>query len=56
MKTSGAPVVLVDSRTEHAFQDGDRIPDSVRVHPDHAVADAVRHELPPAATLAVFCA
>jgi len=56
MKKSGAPVVLVDSRTERAFDDGDPIPDSVRVHPDHAVADAVRHELPPAATLVVFCA
>ena len=56
LKTSGAPLVLVDSRTERAFHDTDPIPDSVRVHPDHAVADALRHELPPAATLAVFCA
>ena len=56
MKQSGAPVVVVDSRTERAFHDGDPIPDSVRVNPDHAVADAVRHELPPAATLVVFCA
>ncbi|MDO8678986.1 MAG: cation:proton antiporter [Acidobacteriota bacterium] len=56
MKESGAPVVLVDSRTERAFDDGDPIPDSVRVRPDHAVADAVRHELPSAATLVVFCA
>ena len=56
IKNSGAPGVLVDSRTERAFHDGDAIPDSVRIHPDHAVADAVRHELPPAATLVVFCA
>ena len=56
MKTSAAPVVLVDSRTEHAFHEGGPVPDSVRVHPDQAVADAVRHELPPAATLVVFCA
>jgi NhaP-type Na+/H+ or K+/H+ antiporter len=56
MKKSGAPVVLVDSRTDRAFHDGEPIPDAVRVHPDHAVADAVRHELPPAATLVVFCA
>ena len=56
MKNSGAAVVLTDSRTERAFHDGDAIPDSVRVNPDHAVADAVRHQLPPAATLVVFCA
>lgn len=56
LKQSGGPVVLVDSRTDRAFQDGDAVADSVRVHPDRAVADAVRHELPPAATLVVFCA
>ena len=56
MKKSGADVVLVDSRTDRAVHDSDPIPDAVRVHPDHAVADAVRHELPPAATLVVFCA
>ena len=56
MKKSGAPVVLVDSRTERAFAGSGAIPDSVRVRPDQAVADARRHELPPAATLVVLCA
>jgi len=55
LQQSGAPVVLVDSRTDRALEAGPVV-DSVRVHPDHAVADAVRHELPPAATLVVFCA
>ena len=54
LKRSGAPVVLVDSRTDRTY---DReVPDSVRVHPDRPVADAIRHDLPSAATLAVFCA
>jgi sodium/hydrogen antiporter len=55
LKTSGS-VVLVDSRSERTYGEGDAVPDSVRVHPDRAVADAVRHELPHAATLVVFCA
>jgi NhaP-type Na+/H+ or K+/H+ antiporter len=55
LKASGS-VVLVDSRSERTYDEGDAVPDSIRVHPDHAVADAVRHELPHAATLVVFCA
>ena len=49
-------VVLVDSRSERTFAEGDPVPDSVRVHPERAVADAARLELPTAATLVVFCA
>ena len=56
LRTSGAPVVLVDSRTERTYHDTDPIPDSVRVHPDHPVADAFRQQLPTAATLVVLCA
>lgn len=55
LKASGS-VVLVDGRSERAYDEGEAVPDSIRVHPDRAVADAVRHELPRAATLVVFCA
>ena len=48
--------VLVDSRTDRTYAETDAVPDSVRVHPDRAAADAVRRELPHAAMLAVFCA
>ena len=51
-----ASVVLVDSRSERTFAETDPVPESVRVHPERAVADAVRQELPTAATLVVFCA
>ena len=56
LKADGKQVVLVDSRTERAYQEGGPVADAVRVHPEHAVADARRLELPPEATLAVFCA
>jgi NhaP-type Na+/H+ or K+/H+ antiporter len=55
LKAAGS-VVLVDSRSERTFAETDPIPDSVRVHPERSVADAARHELPRATTLAVFCA
>ena len=55
LKSSG-PVVLVDSRTERTLAETDAVPESVRVNPERAVADAVRHELPRTATLVVFCA
>jgi NhaP-type Na+/H+ or K+/H+ antiporter len=54
MIASGAPVVLVDSRTDRTYDQ--EFPGSVRIHPDRAIADAIRHELPTAATLVVFCA
>ncbi|MEO7132983.1 MAG: cation:proton antiporter [Vicinamibacterales bacterium] len=54
LKQSGAPVVLVDSRTDRTYDI--EVANSVRVHPDRAVADAIRYELPHAATLVVFCA
>ena len=54
LKRSGAPVVLVDSRTDRTYDS--EVPGSVRVHPDRSVADAIRLVLPNAATLAVFCA
>lgn len=54
LKRSGALVVLVDSRTDRTHES--EVPGSVRVHPERAVADALRHGLPNAATLAVFCA
>jgi hypothetical protein len=56
LKASGAAVILVDSRTDRAFQQDGAFSGAVRVHPDHAVAEARREELPPDATLAVFCA
>ena len=55
LKATGS-VVLVDSRSERTFAETDPIPDSVRVHPERSVADAVRQELPRTTTLAVFCA
>ena len=55
LQAAGA-VVLVDSRSERTFAETDPVPDSVRVHPERSVADAVRYELPPTATLVVFCA
>jgi NhaP-type Na+/H+ or K+/H+ antiporter len=54
LKQSGAPVVLVDSRTDRTYDVA--VAGSVRVHPERAVADALRHQLPHAATLVVFCA
>lgn len=56
LKSSERGVVLVDSRTDRTYDPSNPIPDSVRVHPDRAVADAIRHDLPAAATLVVFCA
>ena len=56
LKDSGRAVVLVDSRTDRTYDPANPIPDAVRVHPDRAVADAVRLNLPAAATLVVFCA
>ena len=55
LKAAGS-ALLVDSRTDRTFAETGAVPDSVRVHPDRAAADAMRHELPRAATLAVFCA
>jgi NhaP-type Na+/H+ or K+/H+ antiporter len=56
LKDSGRAVVLVDSRTDRTYDPSNPDPDSVRVHPERAVADALRHDLPAAATLVVFCA
>ncbi|HEX8027588.1 MAG TPA: cation:proton antiporter [Vicinamibacterales bacterium] len=56
LKASGRAVVLVDSRSERTYDPATAPPDSVRVHPDRAIADAIRHELPAAGTLVVFCA
>lgn len=53
---SAGAVVLVDSRSERTYAETEAVPGAVRVHPDRAVADATRHGLPHAATLAVFCA
>ena len=53
---AGAAVVLVDSRSERTYHDTDPVPSSIRVHPDHAGADARRNQLSTAATLVVFCA
>jgi len=47
---------LVDSRTDRTYDPANTIPGAVRIHPERAVADAVRHDLPAAATLVVFCA
>jgi len=55
LQAAGA-VVLVDSRSERTFAETDAVPDAVRVHPERSVADAARYELPPTATLVVFCA
>ena len=53
---ASSSVVLVDSRSERTFAETDAVPDSIRVHPERAIADAARHELPRTATLVVFCA
>lgn len=55
LKAAGS-ALLVDSRTDRTYAETGAVPESVRVHPDRATADAMRHELPRAATLAVFCA
>ena len=55
LKGSGS-VVLVDSRSARTFAETDAVPGSVRVHPDRAVAEARRLELPVDTTLVVFCA
>lgn len=49
-------VVLVDSRSERTFAETDPVPDSIRVHPERSVADAIRLQLPRSRTLAVMCA
>lgn len=56
LKDSGRPVVLIDSRTDRTYDAANPIPESIRVHPERAVADAIRQNLSPAATLVVFCA
>jgi hypothetical protein len=56
LQNSGRPVVLVDSRTDRTYDPANTIPGAVRIHPERAVADAVRQDLPAAATLVVFCA
>ena len=56
LKASGRAVVLVDSRTDRTYDAASPIADAVRVHPDRAAAEAIRHELPAAATVVVFCA
>lgn len=48
--------LLVDSRSARTYAETEAVPGSVRVHPDHAVADANRQALPQGATLVVFCA
>jgi NhaP-type Na+/H+ or K+/H+ antiporter len=56
LKAAGRAVILVDSRTDRAFNQDGAVSRAVRVHPDHAVLQARREQLPTAATLAVFCA
>jgi NhaP-type Na+/H+ or K+/H+ antiporter len=55
LQASGT-VVLVDSRSERTYAETEAVPGSVRVHPDHPVADANRQAVPRDATLVVFCA
>ena len=49
--------VVVDARSERNYEASDEIiPGSVRLHPDRAVADAERLEVPRDATIVVLCA
>jgi NhaP-type Na+/H+ or K+/H+ antiporter len=53
---AGTPVIIADARTERTFNDSELdIPGAVRLHPDHAAADANRLKLPLGAVLAVVC-
>lgn len=53
----GVGINVVDSRSERTYDDSDESPaNSVRVHPEHAVADARNFELPKENVLAVLCA
>ena len=57
LSEAGLPVFIVDGRSERTYNDSDLvIPDSVRLHPDHAVLDADRQRLPYSAILGVLCA
>lgn len=52
-----AAVILVDSRTDRTYDDSDLVAEgAVRVHPDKAVREAERLQLPKETLLAVFCA
>jgi NhaP-type Na+/H+ or K+/H+ antiporter len=53
---AGVPVNVVDSRTERTYNEStNEIPGAVRLHPDHAVLDAERHQLSRDLVLAVLC-
>jgi hypothetical protein len=54
---AGAPVTVVDARTERTLDESDKSPaNSVRVHPEQAVAAARALGLPQGNLLAVLCA
>jgi hypothetical protein len=54
---AGVPVNVVDSRTERTYTEStNEIPGAVRLHPDHVLLDAERHQLSRDLVLAVLCA
>lgn len=56
-REAGAPVVIVDSRTDRTYDDSDLVAQgAVRLHPDRAAREAEKLNLPREAVLAIFCA
>lgn len=57
LQQEGAPVVVLDVRSERTFADSDRLAvGAIRLHPDRAVQDARERRLPPDTWLVAFCA
>ena len=57
LREAGAPVFIVDSRTDRTYEDTDRIiPQSFRLHPDRAGLEAERQQISYKTILAVLCA
>jgi hypothetical protein len=57
LKEAGAPVTVVDARTERTLDADDETPsDSVRIHPEQSVSAARALSLPRENVLAVLCA
>lgn len=57
LRRQSVPAVIVDARSERSYNESaEKIPGSVRLHPDHAVSDAARANIGKSGVLAVLCA
>ena len=56
LEASGTPILMVDARTERTFDQADKSPKSVRIHPEEVVPNARALGIPQDTVLAVLCA